>query len=200
MAAKASIALKRRGTADSKQNLLKAIAASVPDQTISGVRGRPFIAEYYRDLSTDDLRTNPPDQLARAALSHLRLAGSRKPGVAKVRVYNPDTRRDGWVSDRTVIEIVNDDMPFIVDSVTAAIVRLGRYVALTAHPIFHAVRDQNGKLIKLSVTKTSAGEPHAESMVRFEIGRIPGRADRTQLAAAIRESLADLRAAVRDWQ
>ncbi len=200
MAAKASIALKGRGTADSKQNLLTAIAASVPDQTISRVRGRPFIAEYYRDLSTDDLRANPPDQLARAALSHLKLASSRKPGVAKVRVYNPDTRRDGWVSDRTVIEIVNDDMPFIVDSVAAAIVRLGRYVALTAHPIFQAVRDQNGKLIKLSVTKASTGQPHTESMVRFEIGRIPVRADRANLAAAIRESLADLRAAVHDWQ
>ena len=200
MAAKASIALKRRGTADSKQNLLKAIATSVPDQTISGIRGRPFIAEYYRDLSTEDLRANLPDLLAKAALSHLKLAGSRKPGVAKVRVYNPNMHRDGWESDRTVIEIVNDDMPFIVDSVTAAIVRLGRYVALTTHPIFHAVRDQSGKLIKLSVKKTSTGKSHAESMVRFEIGRIPGRADRTHLAASIRESLADVRAAVRDWQ
>jgi len=186
MAAKASIALKRRGTADSKQNLLKAIAASVPDQTISGIRGRRFIAEYYRDLSTEDLRANPPDQLAKAALSHLKLAGSRKPGIAKVRVYNPDTGRDGWESDRTVIEIVNDDMPFIVDSVTAAIVRLGHYIALTAHPVFHVVRDQNGKLIKLLLTKTSTDKPLAESMVRFEIGRIPGRADRTHLAAAIR--------------
>ena len=176
MAAKASIAVKRRDTADSKLSLLKAIAASVPDQTINRVRIRLFIAEYYRDLSTDDLRTNPPDQLARAALSHLKLAGSRKPGVAKVRVYNPDTRRNGWESDRTVIEIVNDDMPFIVDSVTAAIVRLGLYVALTVHPIFQAVRDQNGKLIKLSATKASTGNPHTESMARFEIGRISVRA------------------------
>ena len=96
MAAKASIALKRRGTADSKQNLLKAIAASVPDQTSSGIRARPFIADYYRDLSTEDLRANHPDQLAKAALSHLKLAGSRKPGYCQSPGVQPQ-HRPGWM-------------------------------------------------------------------------------------------------------
>ena len=48
-----------------------------------------------------------------------KFAQNRKPGTAKIRVFNPDRKKDGWSCGHTVVEIVNDDMPFLVDSITA---------------------------------------------------------------------------------
>ena len=48
---------------------------------------------------------------------------SARPGQAKVRVYNPQIEQHGWQSTHTVVEVVTDDMPFLVDSVSMALNR-----------------------------------------------------------------------------
>ena len=68
----------------------------------------------------------------------------RKPGVAKVRVYNPRPDEHGWISHHTIIEMVNDDMPFLVDSLTAALHRRDLTVHLVIHPILQVKRDKAG--------------------------------------------------------
>jgi glutamate dehydrogenase len=68
------------------------------------------------------------------ASAHWRLLDTpRAPGTPRIRVYNPTLAEDGFVSDHTIVQIVNDNMPFLVDSVTMAINRSGR----TAHWIVH---------------------------------------------------------------
>ena len=39
-------------------------------------------------------------------------------GMPKVRVYNPEFEQHGWRTGHTVVEVVTDDMPFLVDSTT----------------------------------------------------------------------------------
>ncbi len=82
-------------------------------------------------MPPDDVAERSLRDLAGAALSLWRFAGRRRPGQAKIRVYNPEPDIDGWSSPHTIVEIVNDDMPFLVDSVTAAINAGDRVVRLS---------------------------------------------------------------------
>src|SRR5262249_57004068 len=77
-----------------------------------------FLEMYFHGVGEEDLTSRPPEALAGAALHHLQLgSGRRAPGQSLVRVFNPDKARDGFESPHTVVMIVTDDMPFLVDSV-----------------------------------------------------------------------------------
>src|SRR5690606_12845964 len=76
-----------------------------------------FVRQYYAQAEPEELAERPA-ALAAAALDHLRWAAERQPGRAKVRVFNPVAAEHGYTSERTVVETVNDDMPFLVDSLT----------------------------------------------------------------------------------
>jgi len=71
-----------------------------------------FIAELYEHVPPDDVAARSPGDLCGAALALWRFAALRQSGTAKVRVYNPESAVDGWSSPHTIVEIVNDDMPF----------------------------------------------------------------------------------------
>jgi glutamate dehydrogenase len=74
-----------------------------------------FVRQYYRWASPEDLVERSPLDLYGAAVSHLGLARLRRPGTTLVRVYNPKPESDGWSSTRTAVEIVTDDLPFLID-------------------------------------------------------------------------------------
>ena len=67
-------------------------------------------------------------------------------GRALVRVFNPTLREYGYSSPHTVIEMVNDDMPFLVDSIGLALTRRGLTLHFLAHPVFAVTRDKAGVL------------------------------------------------------
>ena len=103
------------------------------DQVIRFIGGRieraraaqveAFVRQFYANVPFADIAQDPPEDLFCAALSLWQFAHKRQPGAAKVRVFNPHQDEHGWRSSHTVIEIVNDDMPFLVDSVTAELAR-----------------------------------------------------------------------------
>ena len=72
------------------------------------------------------------------------LRRKREPGKARVRVFNPTIEEHGWQSTHTIIEIVNDDMPFLVDSVTMEVNRHGLTLHLIIHPLILVNRDADG--------------------------------------------------------
>jgi glutamate dehydrogenase len=158
------------------------------------MEARAFIAAFYEHAPPADVVERNPDDLAGAALALSRFAARRLPNQARVRVYNPAAANDGWSSPHTIVEIVNDDMPFLVDSVTAAINDRGGVVRLVIHPVVVVARDAEGKL-------TGFGESGGirESWMQIEITRERGAAARAALAEALVGVLADVRAAVFDW-
>ncbi len=103
-----------------------------------------FIAELYEHAPPSDVAARRPADLCGAALALWRFAACRPSGSAAVRVYNPEGARDGWSSPHTIVEIVTDDMPFLVNSVTAALNHGGREVCLGIHPILVVARDAAG--------------------------------------------------------
>ena len=93
-----------------------------------------FIRQYYANVP-DDVLAAEVEQLYGAAMAFYTFGRTRQPGPPKLRAYNPRFEDHGWKSNHTVIEIVNDDMPFLVDSVTAELNRRELTVHLVVHPI-----------------------------------------------------------------
>lgn len=96
----------------------------------------------------------------------------------------------------TRIAIVNDDMPFIVDSVAATIAALGLSIDRLVHPVIPVERDDKGKLI--GIPDNDPDDAYWESMIYIEAARVDAKT-RRQLQEGLKETLADVRAAVSDW-
>ena len=168
------------------------------DTRIRGSRAG-LLRAYYADVPEEDLRYRDPKALAAAALSHIASGRSRRRGIATVRVFNPTVELDGWDSDATVVQLVNDDMPFLVDSVTMALNRLGHGLQLLIHPRLGAKRSGSGQLQEL-VPLRGNGEHSAESFIYIEISKDTDSSVLDLLRATLEKTLADVRAAVEDWQ
>ncbi len=186
-------------THEQKQALLEPVLRIV-DQRLSGraaQEARDFIGQYYQNVDAEDLAARAPGDLYGAAMAHLEFARTFASGTAKIRVYNPRADENGWSSPHTVIEIVNDDMPFLVDSVTMEVNRQGATLHLLNHPLFATRRDAAGRL-------EAFGPPGAdgatESLMHVEIDREIDPARLSALAAGLASVLADVRAAVADWK
>ena len=176
--------------------LVKKIAALARSRRAVGTNGSigRFVGLYYEHVPPRDMVEQVPENLLGAALSHWTLAGRRKPGEAKVRVYNPSPGTDGWTAEHTVVEIVTDDMPFLVDSVTAALHREDVRVHLVIHPMVRVRRAKTGRLSGLA----AAGEGTNESFMHVEITAQSG--DRLDaIRATVERVVGDVRAAVEDW-
>src|SRR5580692_8798155 len=107
-----------------------------------------FLQAYYANVDAEDLAGREPAELAGTALSHLMFARRRRRS-ALVRVFNPTLREHGFTSPHTVIEMVNDDMPFLVDSISLALTQRALTLHFLAHPIFAVTRDGSGNLLSL---------------------------------------------------
>src|SRR5437762_209255 len=157
-----------------------------------------FVRRYFSQLDPEDLAERQPADLYGAALSHWNFARKRDPGSARLRVLNPSIEEHGWQSTHTIIEIVNDDMPFLVDSVTMEVNRHGLTLHLIMHPIIAVKRSPDGKLVDLAADDDK--DARHESFIRVEVDRIiePARLD--ALAADLARVLDDVRMAVADWK
>ena len=159
-----------------------------------------LVRQYYRNVSQEDLSARSVENLAGALLAHLELGRHRRAGAACIRVYNPADAEHGWSSPHTIVEIVHDDMPFLVDSSTMALNRLGHEIHLTIHPVLMIERTPRGQVSRLHPRNAEQPRTRAESFIRFEILREPDPARHTEIVEALEATLADVRAAVEDWQ
>src|SRR5579864_3105428 len=80
-----------------------------------------FLVQFYDHVSPADLADRTPEELYGASSSLWQFAQTRVAGKAKLRLLNPRIAEQGWASRHTVVEIVNDDMPFLVDTVSMAL-------------------------------------------------------------------------------
>jgi glutamate dehydrogenase len=191
--------------ARTRKDVLAPITAAFEQAAPDG-GGAEFVARYFRHVPLDELTSRTPDIYAGAAASHLQLAHHRLPGVANVRVYNPSTEVDGWSNARTIIQVVTDDMPFLVDSVTGALVNAGIDIHLIVHPQLVVSRNAVGELERVvprDVTgkkkaKVAVGEL-AESWMLLSIDRESDEERRAVLERTVRHVLEDVRQAVEDW-
>jgi len=176
------------------------VDAALKEAHERGVPDRPDLAvllqQYYRFVAAEDLLDREPGDLLGAATSHAELAQRRTPGTALVRVLSPSRETEGWQSPHSVVEVVIDDMPFLVDTVCAELTRHGLRIHLVIHPILEVRRNVVGELQE--VAPEDAPDAVRESWMHVEVDRVDAqRAD--ELRNDVRRVLEDVRAAYEDW-
>ncbi|MEV6742054.1 NAD-glutamate dehydrogenase [Streptomyces sp. NPDC051104] len=162
-----------------------------------------FLQRYYLHTAPEDLTDRDPVDVFGAAFSHYRLAETRPQGTANVRVHTPTVEENGWTCSHSVVEVVTDDMPFLVDSVTNELSRQGRGIHVVIHPQFVVRRDLTGKLLEVLPDAPGAELPHdahVESWIHVEIDRETDRSDLKQITSDLLRVLSDVREAVEDWE
>ncbi|RST11229.1 NAD-glutamate dehydrogenase [Streptomyces sp. WAC05374] len=170
-----------------------------PDQDIV----LEYLQRYYLHTAPEDLTDRDPVDVFGAALSHYRLAENRPQGTASVRVHTPTVEENGWTCSHSVVEVVTDDMPFLVDSVTNELSRQGRGIHVVIHPQVVVRRDVTGKLIEVLPAGGDGKDRHdalTESWIHVEIDRETDRADLKQITADLLRVLSDVRETVEDWE
>ena len=186
--------------------------SSVEDQslTVAGLEG--YLGDYYEHLAEEDFQAYPSELLSARAETHRAVAQSRKPGHATVSIFDE--------GENCVVYIVTDDMPFLVDSVNAEIVRQKSAIHLVVHPLFVVTRNRvSGELVKVDKVPSTVGlssgdtatmpslshliaegdnSSHMESWIAVEIDRL-GKEGRDLLEDGLMRILGNVRAAVEDW-
>ena len=155
-----------------------------------------FVRQYYAWIPDEDLADRSPIDVYGAAVAHWTFAQERTPGTSKVRVYNPHFEEHGWQSTHTALEIVTDDMPFLVDSTRMGVNRQGYAIHLMLHPIMKVRRDEAGRLIE--VLNPDVEDGISESVIHVEVDRQTETGVLEGLHECIESVLGQLRAAVKD--
>jgi glutamate dehydrogenase len=188
---------------EKKTDLLERVADRLHDKLEDPLArlAEAFVRHYYRAVPPVDLVDRDPLDLYGAALAHLRFGEQRQPRLGKVRVYNPQIEQHGWQSTHTIVEVVTDDMPFLVDSVSMALNRLGLLIHLTIHPVIPVRRDAEGTLeAVLEAANRDGGAATFESFMHVEVDRQSDAERLDAIRAELERALGDVRAAVEDWQ
>ncbi|WP_207631208.1 MULTISPECIES: NAD-glutamate dehydrogenase [unclassified Actinopolyspora] len=160
-----------------------------------------LLRTYYRHVPSEEMAGDEPADLAGALRAHYELAAHRAPGRPVVRIFNPDRSTDGWQSPGSVVQLVTDDMPYLVDSVVAELTEAGAQVQRIVHPIVVVRRDVAGELREVLPDADPSAPPAdalTESWMFLEIDRL-AESDRTRdLEQRLLTVLTDVREVVED--
>ncbi|MCP5234341.1 MAG: NAD-glutamate dehydrogenase [Zoogloeaceae bacterium] len=156
-----------------------------------------FATRYFSQVDPEDLVDRPAEDLYGAMASHWHFVREYSGGV-RIRAFNPRLDEHGWESTHTVIEIVGEDMPFLVDSVGMELNRQGLTLHLIIHPVMPVIRDQGGRYQALADGEHNEGADY-ESLIHVEVDRRTEPAELEAIEAGLARVLADVRAAVKDW-
>ncbi len=189
----------------SKSELLDRLCAYADSKSAkapAGVDLPAMLKAFYRHVSPEDLMERDAADLYGAVMAQVRLAGERPQGTASVRVFTPSVSVNGWsAGGHTVVEVVTDDMPFLVDSVSMALAEAQHEIHLVIHPQFVVRRDLSGSLHELldEYAETDAHDVARESWMHLEIDRVSDD-QRDEIESMLNKVLTDVRDAVEDWQ
>ncbi|MGC4766843.1 NAD-glutamate dehydrogenase [Micromonospora sp. DT46] len=156
-----------------------------------------LVSRFWRFAPDEELIGFTAEEMLEAARAHRDLAEQRVPGELKLRIHEPDAEQH-----HSVIEIVTDDMPFLVDSVTALLNSHHLDVHLLVHPLVVVRREPLGRLVEVSADvepdDAIAGDL-VESWMHIEIDPVRDAAERDRLRRELQRVLTDVREAVEDW-
>src|SRR5262249_3408014 len=160
-----------------------------------------FAGQLFARAAPEDLARYEPREIAALAEEAWGFLKERKAGAPKIRFDS----RDGPIGAERIktistIEIVNDDMPFLLDSVMGELTEQGIEVRLVVHPIFTVERDNTGSLIGFRGEGRAVGAARRESFIHIHVERIEDPARKARVVAALEQVLADVRVCVADWR
>ena len=158
-----------------------------------------YLEAYYQHVAPEDLLPAGPMRVGAVAAEHVRVAARRPQGRALVQVRAAGESA-ALEESRGVVDIVTDDMPFLVDSITMELARHNLDSYHIVHPQLVVRRDVTGQLWEVVGTPTEGDRHHdeiTESWTHLEIDT--AGADLAGLEDDLRRVLADVRVAVEDY-
>ena len=179
--------------------LVEAILAELQPHLSAAQRqqARVFVTQFFKRVSEDDVTTRTPANWASLLRGLLDFTSVRKSGAPLVRVFNPSIENDGWESSHTAVQIVTNDMPFLVDSVGIAAQAAKVSLHSVIHPVYFIARDAGGHM--LSLASEDGGKGASESIMHVEVDKMTEPADLEKLHVAIDAGLHDVALCVEDW-
>jgi len=154
---------------------LSALATAAANSGPDGAALSRFVERFFARVPQEDLALRPAPAWLAVARDMLAFAAGRVPGAPKLRLLNPETAPQGFGSSPTVLQIANDDMPFLVDSVSMALAERGIGIHLLVHPVIDG-----------------------ESLMHIEIDR-QSTDEFSAIEQALVAALGDVRLCVQDW-
>ncbi|OPX56667.1 glutamate dehydrogenase (NAD) [Oceanospirillum multiglobuliferum] len=161
-----------------------------------------FANIYYASASLEELSERRPDDLYAATVSTWRFLQKFDATAPKVRVYNPDFEQDGWQSTHTVIEILQRDMPFLVDSIRVELKNRDITVHSIHNTVLNFVRDEQHQVQQFSSRNDQFSDElnaAAESLMYIEVDRHTAKAELDALRDAMIGVLREVDTAVADF-
>ncbi len=159
-----------------------------------------FGSLLLKTMSFDDIVGRSDSDLYGAILSLWQLLQKKKSGEPIIKVFNPEIAKHGWQSSHTIIQIIVDDMRFLVDSIRMAINRLSITPHLTLHRPMHFLRDKNGKIGGF-VDKSERSKKHSsETVFLIEIDRQSRPEDIQALVNELKSVVSEVSLSVSDWE
>lgn len=160
-----------------------------------------FAGQFFGTAAVEDLANLSAADLAYIANNSLAFLAERQRGRHKIRVFNPKNVTAKDRQNFTVLEIVNDDMPFLVESVLGELAEQSIEVRLLMHPIVQVARTAGGKLKTVMAEGDPTGEEGLrESVIHAHIEHMPDKSARDELVAQFTKILDDTRTVVLDWR
>ncbi|GBE43637.1 NAD-specific glutamate dehydrogenase [bacterium BMS3Bbin10] len=180
-----------------QQSFVKSAIKSINGSGKIGTALAGILLEELQDSDLEGMTLEAAGTLVRSALE---FSAERAPDKHKLRVYNPDGPASA-LGDVTIVEILNNDMPFLVDSVMGEIQERPLRVNLILHPILRVTRDKKNRLKTVSGPKDPAPEDAVrESYIQVHITRLHSKAQRKELEAALDRILRHVCIVVGDWR
>ena len=185
------------GTRDCLNSVAEAVCGQLPDRPTGDAVA--FVQAFYAALPLESLTAAGDETLTAMALAQWRFVQERAPGALKLRIFNPTQEIDGWQSSHTVVAMLNDDMPFIIDSTAAYLAAQQLTIHRLIHPVLEIGRDGAGMLTDVQ-SATGHGSAHLESCVLIEIDRCASETALMELERGLIDVLGDVRAVVAGWK
>jgi glutamate dehydrogenase len=184
----AEVESSRRGVLPTSERLAHMARDRRPDDPLLP----DFLAEYHREIPDADVDERHLDDVYAVALAHYALGRRRAWGHTSVQVRSPDRDVDGWHSTRSVLLVVTDDAPFLVDTIRMVLDRRRIRTHLLVHPMLDVERDDDGALVKVR------GGGRTEAWTQIEIDRCDHDAGR-ELADEVEAVVAEVHRVVADF-
>ncbi|MFE1600213.1 NAD-glutamate dehydrogenase [Methylobacterium sp. ID0610] len=161
-----------------------------------------FVRDLFGRVPPEDLNPYAAETLADlAAAARQHLAAARLDGAGSdIRLNDVVVERDGGRRDVTVLEAVNPNRPFLLDSTLAELVARGYEPRLVAHPILAVERAPDGALLRVAgeTTANGAATLSRESFIHIHLDRIDDEAERRSLVTSLTQVYADVAVATDD--
>ncbi|MGH7159257.1 MAG: NAD-glutamate dehydrogenase domain-containing protein, partial [Acetobacteraceae bacterium] len=172
-----------------------------PAGPLAGITPAEFAETLFRRSAREDLaRYQPADleRLAAAAQAHLT---APRPSGPDIRLADHEFTINGRAGEITVVEVVNDNMPFLLDSTLGELADQGLEPDLVAHPILAVERSRTGALVRLEGEAGATVQPglERESLIHVHLNRIDAPGARARLTEGLAKTYAEVALAVEDW-